>query len=111
MFPIKIDDAKELFYGDRNISNKHFIQKHLEPAINKITKLTDLVITYEKVADKNDKRKISSLKFTIKKNDCILDENNNFISVYKNDEQREEPLDDPEYAEQYEKQWEESINN
>ena len=74
--PIKIENAIKLFYDAENIiPTRHFIQKHLEPAISKINDLTDLHIEYEKVYSKKDKRKISSLKFTIKKyEDCMIED-------------------------------------
>ena len=103
--PIKIDDIKELLYGNKEIKTKDFIRWHLEPAIKKINELTDISIQCEKIPDKNNKRKISSLKFTITKNSSILDENENFISIYSDDKEENEfdPFDDPNYAEWYEK--------
>ncbi|MBP3620957.1 MAG: replication initiation protein [Lachnospiraceae bacterium] len=63
---IKIQDAIKLFYdAEKTIKTNDFIRFHLEPAIAKINDLTDLHIEYEKVYSKKDRRKISSLKFTI----------------------------------------------
>lgn len=65
--PIKIEDAIRLFYdNEKEITANHFFNKHLNPAIQKINELTDLHVEYEKIkADKKDKRKITSLRFTI----------------------------------------------
>lgn len=106
---IKIDNAKELFYGDKEIKTKEFIRSHLEPAIKTINKLTDLKITYQKIPDKRDKRKISSISFIITKNNSILDENKQFITTYDDKEEIDfDPFDDPNYAEWYEKKNEET---
>lgn len=74
--PIKIDDAIKKFYdSEKTIKTNDFIRKHLEPAISKINDLTDLHIEYEKIYSKKDRRKISSLKFTIKKyEDCMIED-------------------------------------
>ena len=69
---IKTDEAIKLFYNDeKTIKTNDFIRKHLEPAIERINTFTDLHVEYEKIYNKNDKRKISSLKFTIIKMDII----------------------------------------
>ena len=64
--PIKIEDAIRLFYdSEKTIKTNDFFRFHLEPAIEKINELTDLHVEYEKVYSKNNKRKITSLRFTI----------------------------------------------
>ena len=69
--PISIEDAIKLFYDkDKTIKVNDFFRFHLEPALERINCLTDLHVEYEKVkADKDNKRKISSLKFTIYERD------------------------------------------
>ena len=68
--PIKIEDAMKLFYDSENeITVNHFFNKHLKPAVERINEITDLHVEFEKVYDKKDKRKVSSLKFYIQQNE------------------------------------------
>lgn len=64
--PISIEDAKQLFYGPKEIRTSEFVRKYLEPAIKAINEKTDLEISYEKVkADKKNTQKVTSLNFEV----------------------------------------------
>lgn len=66
---ISIEDAKLLFYGDKNIETYQFLRKYIEPAIKHINEKTDLTLSYEKVRkDETNSRLVTSLKFKIKCN-------------------------------------------
>lgn len=68
---IGIDKAIKLFYDkEKTIKVNDFFRFHLEPALERINCLTDLHVEYEKVkADKDNKRKITSLSFSIHERD------------------------------------------
>lgn len=66
--PISIEDIKELF-NKKDVRTADFISKYLNPAIKKINEKTDLYLEYEKIkADKENKKRITSLKFKISSN-------------------------------------------
>ena len=64
---LRIEDAKLLFNGEKEIETKFFLVK-LDDAIKTINKKTPLEISYEKI---RDGKQVKELKFVITNNYCI----------------------------------------
>lgn len=86
--PISIDDIKTIL-GKQDIRTADFLSKYLDPAMKKINDKTDLQLSYKKVkSDKENKRKITSLKFKIECNYKKKEKNQRTPSQLKSDKEK-----------------------